>query len=58
MKEKVTCDVLIKNTSYLDENYNVQDNVSIAVADGEILKIVKEKSQENFAEEVAKQMGK
>ena len=56
MKEKVTCDVLIKNTSYLDENYNVQDNVSIAVADGKILKIVKEKSQENFAEEVAKQM--
>lgn len=56
MKEKITCDVLIKNTSYLDENYYVQDKVSIAISEGKILKIVKEKGKKKFAGEVAKQM--
>lgn len=42
MKEKVSCDVLIKNTSYLDENYEVQDGASIVIGDGKILKIFAE----------------
>ena len=59
MKEKVSCDVLIKNTSYLDENYEVQDGVSIAIGDGKILKIWKndgaEKCSEKFTEDFASQ---
>ena len=43
MKAINTCDILIKNTSFLDENYKVQDHMSIAVADGKILKIWKAK---------------
>lgn len=40
MKEKIACDILIKNTSYLDENYQVQENASIVIADGKILKFL------------------
>lgn len=49
MKEKIACDILIKNTSYLDENYQVQENASIVIADGKILKIFTNKTkQENI----------
>ena len=44
MRKKVLCDILIKNTSYLDENMEVQDYVSIIVAQGKILKIFSDKA--------------
>ena len=44
MRKKVLCDILIKNTSYLDENMEVQDHVSIIVAQGKILKIFSDKA--------------
>lgn len=50
MRENLTCDIWIKNTSYLDETYRVRENVSIAVKDGKILKIY-EKSQNAIADD-------
>ena len=44
MRKKVLCDILIKNTSYLDENMEVQDHVSIALDQGKILKIFSDKT--------------
>lgn len=34
-----TYDILIKNTSYLDENFEIQENVTIAIGDGRIRKL-------------------
>lgn len=39
---KKTCNILIKNTSYLNENFEVQEHISIAIKDGKIFQIVPE----------------
>ena len=51
MNEK-TCDILITNTSYLDENYQVQEHVSIAIRHGKILCILPEEPTDLTAEEL------
>lgn len=35
-----TYDILIKNTSYLDENFEIQENATIAISEGRILKLL------------------
>lgn len=52
MKTKTVCDILIKNTSYLDENYKIQDHISIAVSEGKILRIVPEEDTHFDATEI------
>ena len=42
MNEKRTCDILIRNTSILDENYQIQHKVFIAIQNGTILSITTE----------------
>lgn len=50
MNEK-TCDILIRNTSYLDENLEVQEHISIAVKEGKIFRIVPENEADFDANE-------
>ena len=52
MNTKTVCDILIKNTSYLDENYKIQDHISIAVSEGTILRIVPEEDTHFDATEI------
>lgn len=35
-----TYDILIKNTSYLDENFEIQENATIAIGEGRIRKLL------------------
>ena len=39
MNEKTTCDILIRNTSILDENFQIRRNIFIAIQNGIILSI-------------------
>ena len=37
MNEKTTCDILIRNTSILDENFQIRRSIFIAIQNGTIL---------------------
>ena len=51
MKEK-TCDILIRNTSCMDENYQILNHISIVISHGKILKITSENTDSLSAREV------
>lgn len=42
MNEKTTCDILIRNTSILDENFQIRRSIFIAIQNGTILSITSE----------------
>lgn len=50
MGKKVVCDILIKDTSYLDEQMKIQDHCSIAIDKGRILKIISIQSENTLAQ--------
>lgn len=51
MNEKKV-DILIKNTAYLDENFQVKEHVSIAISEGNIKKIYTETSNDILTAEI------
>lgn len=49
---KKTCNILIKNTSYLNENFEVQEHISIAIKDDTIFQIIPENESDFDASEI------
>lgn len=52
MRKKILCDILIEDTSYLNEEMEVLDHVSIAIDHGKILKIFSEAGNTGYIEDL------